>query len=155
MSRDGGSPSEAGIVPPILVARRTSAWKGGLGSAACRGGGCTASTAVGAGRSGSWQRQLMDFVVAPYLQLLRLARRAGMSVECTPEKSLSGRMVGCLRSRTWEWPTTRSWRLVDLVPEDIAQQMLDLRRNPQKKVQERLDRANSNLSAGSPFAVRP
>jgi len=38
---------------------------------------------------------------------------------------------------------------------DIAQQMLDLQMFPQKVVQEKMDRASSNLTAGSLVAVRP
>jgi len=45
---------------------------------------------------------------------------------------------------------------VGLVPrEDIAQQMLDLQRFPQKLIQERLGRASANLTAGSLLVVRP
>lgn len=39
--------------------------------------------------------------------------------------------------------------------EDIAQQMLDLQRYPQKLDQERLGRASSNLTASSLVALRP
>lgn len=39
--------------------------------------------------------------------------------------------------------------------EDIAQQMLDLQRYPQKVVQEMLGMVSSNLTAGSLVALRP
>lgn len=44
---------------------------------------------------------------------------------------------------------------MDLVLEDIAQQMLDLQMNLQKRVQDRLDRASSNLTANIRIVSRP
>jgi hypothetical protein len=51
--------------------------------------------------------------------------------------------------------TKRSWRLVDLALEGIAQQMLDLQKNLQKEVQGMTDRASSNLTADNPSVFRP
>jgi hypothetical protein len=55
-----------------------------------------------------------------------------------------------------ESQTKRSWRLVDLALEGIAQQMLDLqKKNLQKEVQGMTDRASSNLTADNPSVFRP
>jgi hypothetical protein len=143
-----------GIARPIPVATRTWGLMGGPGSAACRDGARTANTAAGEDRSGSWLRRLMDFVVAPYLQLLPLERRAGMIVECTPERNPSVQRVA-RRTLRWAWPRTRSWRRAGLGLEGIAQQMLNLRQSPQRMAQGRLDRQSSNLCAGTPVDVRP
>lgn len=90
-SRDSHIASGAeGVAQPILVATRTLVWQDAPGSAACRGAGCTASTADAEGTSGSWLPRLMDFVVAPYRQLLPLERLAGTDVECIPETTLIG-----------------------------------------------------------------
>ena len=97
---------------------------------------------------------MTDFVVAPYLQLLPLEHRVGMNVECIPEKNPSVQTVA-RRTLKWEWPRTKSWRLVDLATEDIAQQMRDLRQSPQREARRRLGKQSSNLSARIPFDVRP
>jgi hypothetical protein len=100
-------------------------------------------------------KALTDFEVVPYRLRSLPERLLGMGVECILGRTLSDqRTDGCCTPKTAS-RRTRRWTLVDPVPEDTAQQMLDLRKNLQKEVQERLGRASSNLSAGSPFVVRP
>lgn len=79
-----------GAAQPTLVVARTLEWQDAPDSAACRGEGCRASIAGVGGTSGSSQRRLMDFVVAPYRRQLVVERLAGKDVECTLETSLNG-----------------------------------------------------------------
>lgn len=80
---------EEGIDHSIQVARRTLESRGVLDSVAFRAVACTASIGRAVGMLDSWQRQLMDLLIAPYLQRSHLARRIDMIVVCIPETNRS------------------------------------------------------------------